>query len=402
MHRNNFINLGRGSYNLSYTDEQICTHSFDTPEKHHGAVSPPIYQTSLFAFETFEAFTKAQSAERENYVYTRGVNPTTEILERKLAMLERGDRCKCFGSGMGAISSVFLSLLQKGDHVLFVNTIYGPTQELVEHLKRFGIEHSFTGEEVEADIQPNTKLIYVESPGTMTMKVVDLKSITTIAKQHGIITAIDNTWSTPIFQKPLTLGFDLSIHSLTKYIGGHSDVVGGAVIGGEELIDQISKYGFQLNGSVMSPHDASLILRGLRTLPIRMKQHEYNTLQMINYLKTKEEITSIHHPSLQTDNPIVKEQMAGFSGLLSFELKEGAFEKVALFINQMKVFKIGVSWGGYESLINAPIKRDNASNLEAQGISPGLVRLSIGLEGPALLIADLEKGFQAVQTIKSY
>ncbi|WP_095742900.1 trans-sulfuration enzyme family protein [Sediminibacillus massiliensis] len=382
---------------MKYTDEQICTQLFDSPSEHHGAVSPPIYQTSLFSFETFEAFTEAQSAERENYVYTRGVNPTTEILENKLAMLERGEMCKCFGSGMGAISAIFHSLLKKGDHVLFMNTIYGPTQQLMEHLENFGIEHSFVTEDAESAIRPNTRIIYVESPGTMTMKVIDLMKIAATGMRHGIYTAIDNTWSTPIFQKPLTMGFDLSIHSLTKYIGGHSDVVGGAVIGKKNLVDRIFQYGFQLNGSVLSPHDASLIIRGLRTLPLRMKQHQANALRVIEYLKTKEEIAAIHHPSLEDDSSLVDNQMTGFSGLLSFELKEGGFEQVAAFINKLNVFKIGVSWGGYESLINSPIKRNNQAELENQGMASGLIRLSIGLESPELLISDLENGFHALK-----
>ncbi|MCP3028611.1 PLP-dependent aspartate aminotransferase family protein [Halobacillus sp. A5] len=394
-----FNYLGKVDVAVNYTDEQICTQLYDTPSRHHGAVSPPIYQTSLFAFETFEAFTEAQSAERENYVYTRGGNPTTEILEQKLAMLERGERCKCFGSGMGAISSVFLSLLQKGDHVLLVNNIYGPTQQLMKHLENFGIEHSYTENDVEAAIRPNTKLIYVESPGTMLMKVVDLMKVTALAMRHGIYTAIDNTWSTPIFQKPLTLGFDLSVHSLTKYIGGHSDIVGGAVIGSSKLIDRIFTYGYQLNGSVLSPHDASQVIKGLRTLPLRMKQHESNASQIIDFLQSRDEIKVIHHPSLQ-DRDITENQMSGFSGLLSFELKEGRFDHVASFINELNVFKIGVSWGGYESLVNSPVKRSNASELIKQGIDPGLIRLSIGLENPDDLIADLKNAFRASELIK--
>ncbi len=385
---------------MHYTDEEICTQLGESFSDHHGAVSPPVYQTSLFAFESFEAFTEAQKREREHYVYTRGVNPTTEILENKLALLERGEKCKCFASGMGAISSIFLSLLQSGDHVLFVNNIYGPTIQLLDHLKRFYIDHSTVGnslEEIEQAIKPTTKLIYVESPGTMLMKVVDLQQVARIAKKNEIITAIDNTWSTPIFQKPLLHGFDLSVHSLTKYIGGHSDVVGGAVIGNEELIDTISKFGFQLNGAVLSPHDAALIIRGLRTLPIRLRQHQQHCLKVIDYLKGKEEIKSIHHPSLHSfENRFIDKQMKGFSGLLSFELKDAGFEQVARFIDHLSVFKIGVSWGGFESLVNAPVKKGNEEELIKQGLSPGLVRLSIGLEGAELLIQDLEQAFKGL------
>jgi cystathionine beta-lyase/cystathionine gamma-synthase len=384
-------------------DTQICTQYGDHPAEHKGAVSPPIYQTSLFAFENFEAFSQAQTKERENYVYTRGVNPTTELLEMKLAKLERGEKCKCFGSGMGAISSVFFSLLESGDHVLFVNDIYGPTKQLLAYFNKFNITHTSTFDDVESHIQPNTRVIYVESPGTMNMNVIHLESISALAKKYGIYTVIDNTWSTPLFQKPLTHGFDLSIHSLTKYIGGHSDVTGGAVIGSHTLVDRIFEFGFQLNGSTLSPHDASLIIRGLRTLPLRMQQHQQNALMVIDYLKTKDEIAKIYHPSLikEEEYPFLKHQMKGYSGVLSIELKEGGFENVAAFINSLTLFKIGVSWGGYESLVNSPIKPHNEDELKKAGISTGLVRFSIGLESPNSLISDLENAFQSISLTKT-
>lgn len=383
---------------MQYTDEEICTQFWDDPSQYHGSVSPPIYQTSLFAFKSFKEFTEAQKLERENYVYSRGVNPTVQILEQKLAALERGEKCKCFSSGMGAISAVFHTLLRSGDHVVVINNIYGPTTELIHYLSKFHISYSVVDHQltnIYEAIQENTKLIYVESPGTMLMKVVDLQAVTKIAKEQGIVTAIDNTWSTPIFQKPLTLGFDLSIHSLTKYIGGHSDVIGGAVIGDQDLVDEIFQYGYQLNGAVLGAHDAYLINRGLRTLPIRLKQHQENALNVIEYLQTKVEVASIYHPSLvKKDAPYLDKQMKGFTGLLSFELKEANFLSVSRFIDALSLFKIGVSWGGYESLVNSPVKDNNEQQLNEQGISPGLIRLSIGLEGSELQIDDLEKAFQ--------
>ncbi|SES89845.1 Cystathionine beta-lyase/cystathionine gamma-synthase [Salinibacillus kushneri] len=334
------------------TDEKICTHFGENPSKNNGSVSPPIYQTSLFAFESFKEFTEAQKLEREHYVYSRGVNPTVEVLEKKLAALERGDKCKCFGSGMGAISAVFFSLLESGDHVLFINNIYGPTTQLMDQFKKFNITYSCVDHELtnlDTMIQENTKMIYVESPGTMLMNVVDLQAVARKAKDNGIITAIDNTWSTPIFQKPLTLGFDLSIHSLTKYIGGHSDVVGGAVIGSYELVDQIFTYGYQLNGSVLGPNDAYLVIRGLRTLPIRLKQHQENTIKIVDYLKTKEDVANIHHPSMELNKSFLNKQMKGFTGLLSFELKQADFAHVCNFIDGLTLFKIGVSWGAMKA-----------------------------------------------------
>lgn len=383
------------------SDDEICTHFGEDASLYHGSVSPPIFQTSLFAFQDFKTFAESQKLERENFVYTRGVNPTVEILEKKLAQLERGEKCKCFGSGMGAISATFQSILKSGDHVLFINSIYGPTTQLLNHLKRFNVSHDFVSNDlnnVETAIRPNTRMIYVESPGTMLMNVVDLQAVANLAKQHNIVTAIDNTWSTPLFQKPLTLGFDLSIHSLTKYIGGHSDVTGGAVIGDYKLIDHIFEYGFQLNGSTLAPFDAFLVTRGLRTLPIRMKQHQTNAVQVIEYLKQKEEIKAIYHPSMETGfmARVVDKQMEGLSGLFSFELKDSSYESVAKFIDGLSLFKIGVSWGGFESQVNSPAKDDNEEDLRKQGLSPGLIRLSIGLEGAEAQINDLEQGFLAL------
>ncbi|SFL59861.1 Cystathionine beta-lyase/cystathionine gamma-synthase [Gracilibacillus orientalis] len=383
---------------MTYTDEEICTQFGEDPHKHNGAVTPPIYQTSLFAFRSFKEFTEAQKLERENYVYSRGVNPTVNILERKLAALEKGEQCKCFSSGMGAISAMFFTLLKSGDHVVLINNIYGATTQLIKYLSKFNISYSFVDHQltnIHEAIQDNTKLIYVESPGTMLMKVVDLQAIAQLAKSKGIITAIDNTWSTPIFQKPLTLGFNLSIHSLTKYIGGHSDVVGGAVIGDQALVDDIFQYGYQLNGAVLGAHDAYLINRGLRTLPIRLKQHQENALKVIDYLRTKHEIVKIHHPSLEKSQfPFLEKQMKGFSGLLSFELKDANFASVSKFIDALSIFKIGVSWGGFESLVTSPVKDNNEQQLIEEGISPGLIRLSIGLEGAELQINDLEKAYR--------
>lgn len=206
---------------------------WDGPGHETGAVTPPVFQTSLFTKPSFRTFVQQQAAEHDEYVYSRGTNPTVAFLEQRLALLEGGEAAKCFGSGMGAISAVLAGLLGSGDHVLFVNNVYGPTLELAERLGAFGIEHTVLTEDtgpdaVEAHIRPDTALIYLESPGTMRMKVLDLPAITAVARRRGVRTAIDNTWATPLFQKPLALGADLAIHSLTKYIGGHSDVVGGA------------------------------------------------------------------------------------------------------------------------------------------------------------------------------
>ncbi|RKD76357.1 cystathionine beta-lyase [Sinobaca qinghaiensis] len=386
---------------MNYSDEEICMGALTEEGSTYGEVTPPIYQSTIFTKSSFETFTKEQSEEDQHFVYSRGTNPTVQVLEKKLAMLERAEACKCFGSGMGAISAVWMTLLKAGDHVLFMNNIYGPTLQLAAHMERFGIEYTVfdheQGRAVEEGIKENTRLIYLESPGTMKMKVVDIKHITDAAKKRGIYTMMDNTWATPLFQKPMTLGVDIVIHSLTKYIGGHSDVVGGAVISSHALIKQLFFSGYQLFGSVLQADSAAMIIRGLRTLPLRMKQHQDNALQVISYLESRPEVKAVHHPAADKQNRVlIEQQLQGYAGLLSFELEDAGFEKVAAFINHLTLFRIGTSWGGYESLVNSPLKKDNHEQLKAQGFDLGMIRLSVGLEGAAMQIKDLEKGFQAV------
>lgn len=382
---------------MNSTDQQICMSAWDGPGAGPGAVAPPVYQTSLFAKPSFEEFVRQQAAEHENFVYSRGTNPTVAFLEERLALLEGGEAAKCFASGMGAIGAVLAGLLRGGDHVLFVNTVYGPTIELAQHLERFGVEHTVLADPttgIEEHIRHNTALIYVESPGTMLMKVVDVPALTAVARRHGIRTVMDNTWSTPLFQKPLAAGVDLVVHSLTKYIGGHSDVIGGAVIGSRDTIRELFYQGHQLFGAVMSAMEASLVLRGLRTLPVRMEQHQRNALTVIDHLRAHPEVTAVHHPYADhgPDEAVITSQFSGFSGLLSFELREGTFARVSRFIDALRLFRIGPSWGGYESLVTSPMR---STDDPARGLG-GLIRLSVGLEGAQSQIEDLDRAFASL------
>lgn len=382
---------------MNERDIEICTHAFEDNTKYEGAVIPPIYQTSLYTYKDFKKFAIAMDNQRENLVYSRGLNPTVHLLEQKLAGLERGEMCKAFAAGMGAISSTMMTLLKSGDHVLLVNETYGPTVELLEHLQAFGITFSrasYEMAEIEAAITEQTKLIYIESPASMDMRIADLSQISALAKSRDILTAIDNSWATPLFQKPLTFGIDLVIHSLSKYISGHSDVVAGAVIGRKELVEPIFQYGYQLFGSVLAPQDAFLLLRGLRTLPVRMKQHHDNVLKVIDYLQTKEEVTKMNHPSVLTGEmkELADKQLQGYAGLLSFELKHGNFKEIEAFMNAFHTIQIGVSWGGFESLAISPAKPYDEEHDQA-----GFIRLAVGLEGAELIIADLEQAFTAYQ-----
>jgi cystathionine beta-lyase/cystathionine gamma-synthase len=352
-------------------------------------MAEPIVQTSLFAYPNFAALIAAGARENRNYVYTRGQNPTVEVLEKKLAALERGEACKAFGSGMAAVSAVILGLLKAGDHILFVNHTYGPALQLATHLGRFGIEHTLLldiePDDVEHALRPNTKLVWLESPGTMLFRTLDLEAIADLAKKHGAITCIDNSWASPLFQKPITHGVDIVLHSATKYIGGHSDVVAGAVITTTERMDQIFHRAFLLNGGILHPFDSWLLLRGMRTMPVRMQQHEADALRVAQYLESRPGVGAVNHPALRSPSRF----LTGHSGLFSFELADGGFDEVRRFIDGLGRFRIGVSWGGVESLVTSPNRGNNLGYLDAQRIPHGLVRLSIGLEGADVLIEDI-------------
>lgn len=384
-------------------DAIACSGQDEPHELYFGAVSAPIIQTSLFVQKDYQTYCDDMQHEAERFIYSRGLNPTVQMVEDKLAKLERGEACRCFASGMGAISAVLMANLDSGDHIILVNNVYGPAMALIKQMaKKFGIEYDVvldgTPEAITRQIRPSTRVIYAESPGTMTMNIVDLAAIAQLAKAHGITSVIDNTWATPLFQKPLTLGFDIVIHSCTKYLGGHSDLIAGAVIASRERMAEIRDFSHQLLGAVLSPFVAWLLLRGLRTLPVRMQRHQENVLQVIEYLKTRPEVENIRHPYMAdaAQQAIIRKQMHGFSGLFSFEIRGGHFAEVKRFIDSCRLFKVGCSWGGYESLIISPNRGYNEPALAVDNIAPGLIRLSIGQESPTQLIADLESAFAAL------
>lgn len=377
-------------------EKSICTHLGDDYERFSGAVVPPIFENSLFIFEKFEDIIESFKQEREHYLYTRGTNPTVEILEKKIAALEHGESCKCFSSGMAAISSAMTTFLKKGDHILFVNNIYGPALKYARYIEKYGVEYSIALdtdiESIGSAVRANTKVIYLENPGTMTFKMLDLKAVSDLAGSKDIVTIIDNTWATPIFQKPLELGIDISVHSCTKYISGHSDVVAGAVISSKKIMDRIFYNEFQLHGGNVGPFEAWLIMRGIRTLPLRMEKHQESGLKVARFLENHSSVRKVNYPGLESspDYELGKKQLKGYSGLMSFELESDSFESIKEVINTCKVFKIGVSWGGYESLILSPNHGDNTEELRKSGIYPGLIRISVGLEGVDSIINDLD------------
>lgn len=374
--------------------EEICTHYSEDPSRFAGAVTPPIFQSSLF--------TECEGNEGDKegrYAYTRVSNPTTEIVENKVAALEQGEAAKCFSSGMGAISAAMMHYLKKDSHVVAVASIYGPAHRfLAEYMKRFGVEVTFVKgtdtEEIEGAIRENTDLIYLESPSTYLFLVQDLAKIAEIAKRHHAATVIDNTYCTPIFQKPLTFGIDMVVHSASKYLGGHSDIIGGVVIGRKEDIDQIAQSERELFGAVMSPFDSWLMLRGIRTLPVRMKQHMANAMEMAAYFQELPVVKEVIYPWWEThpQYELAKKQMTGASGLMSvvFDLPG---EQIKRIVRELEFFHRGPSWGGFESLISpvgADLEQDNET------MKKGLVRLHIGLEGADLLKEDFERAVKNV------
>ena len=378
-------------------------HKGDTPEKYHGAVNPPVYHASLFSYRTYQEFLEAFEDPTHRPVYSRSFNPTVNLLEKKFADLERAEAAIAFSSGMGAITAPLLTLLSQGDHLLIVDVVYGPTRRFCnEVLSRMGIEVEYFPAAESADLsrrlRNNTRLIYLESPGSLTFEIQDLRAVAELARSRGIYTIIDNSWATPLYQKPLEMGLDVVVHTGTKYIGGHSDLTLGLLACSTELFDKI-KPNASLLGANLAPDDAYLALRSLRTLPLRMAQHQEAALTIARWLQNRPEVREVLHPGLPNfpDHELAQRQQTGYSGLFSFRLQPGTEQARHAFVDTLELFLIGVSWGGYESLM---LPLDTAHNDEPawrahRGLDDDTFRTSIGLEDPEDLMADLENGLAA-------
>lgn len=357
------------------------------------AVVPPIVQTSLFTFENYDEMVATYRGEKVRPVYSRGLNPTTRIFEEMLAKLEGAEDALGFGSGMAAISSTVLTFVEPGDRIVAVRHVYPDAFRLFGTLlKKMKIEVTYVDgldEEAVARALPGAKLFYMESPTSWVMDAHDVGALAKLAKQHGLITVIDNSWASPIFQRPLSLGVDLVLHSASKYLGGHSDVVAGVVAGSSALVERIRSEALPYLGGKLSPFDAWLLIRGLRTLPIRMKAHEASALTIAHRLKALDLVETVNHPGLANQLPA---GLTGTSGLFSFVFREGI--DVRAFADHLTLFKLGVSWGGHESLIvpGEVVLEQKAqpNSAHAYGISPRSVRLHVGLEGTEALWSDLE------------
>lgn len=375
--------------------ETLTIHAGERPDRAFGAVSVPIYQTSTFVFEDV--------GKTKGYDYSRTANPTRKVLEDTIAQLEGGKAGFAFATGMAAETTI-MHLLKAGDHVISGDDVYGGTYRLFQNvMPDFGLEFTFLRMDnrarIEDAIKPNTRMLWLETPSNPLLNIVDIEMAVDVAKKHNLLTAIDNTFATPYFLRPIEYGIDLVVHSTTKYLNGHCDVVSGAVVTTtDELTERIQ---FLLNamGTCASPFDCWLVLRGIETLPVRMKQHEENAIAVANYLKGHPAVKRVFYPGLDSHpgHEIAKRQMKGFGGIVSFELKEG-IEAVNRFLKRIKVFSLAESLGGVASLAEHPATMTHASMpkdyREKVGITDELVRLSVGLENIDDLIEDISQALE--------
>jgi len=374
----------------------------------YGTLAMPIYQTSTFIFDSAEQGGRRFALEEAGYIYTRLGNPTTTVLENKIAALEEGEAAVATSSGMGAISSTLWTVLKAGDHVVTDKTLYGCTFALMCHgLTRFGIEVTFVDtsnlDEVKNAMKENTRVVYLETPANPNLKIVDLEALSKLAHTNpNTLVIVDNTFATPYMQKPLKLGADIVVHSVTKYINGHGDVIAGLVITNKELADQIRFVGLKdMTGAVLGPQDAYYIIRGMKTFEIRMERHCKNAKKVVEFLNKHPKIERVYYPGLETHpgHEIAKKQMKDFGAMISFELK-GGFEAGKTLLNSLKLCSLAVSLGDTETLIQHPASMTHSpytkEEREAAGITDGLVRLSVGLENVEDIIEDLEQGLEKI------
>jgi O-succinylhomoserine (thiol)-lyase len=371
--------------------ETRAIHEGQQPDPQTGAVIVPIYLSSTYQQEAI--------GQHKGYEYSRTGNPTRNALEESLASIENGKFGLAFASGLAATTTV-LSLLKTGDHIIAGDDLYGGTYRLLERVvKNWGVTTTYADidniTEFETAIQPNTKLIWIETPTNPLLKIIDIVALANLARKNNIILVVDNTFASPYFQRPLELGADIVVHSTTKYLGGHSDVIGGAVVTSNEQLYTELKFYQNAIGAVPSPFDSWLVLRGIKTLAVRMREHEKNALFLAEFLAKHPKVERIYYPGLPSheQHQLAKEQMSGFGGMISLELK-GGFAKVERFASRLQLFLLAESLGGVESLLCYPAKMTHGSLPETErlkrGIKDNLVRLSVGIEHSLDLQADLE------------
>ena len=389
-------------HKLSFATRSV--HAGYDSSDNEGSLNPPIYMTSTFAFDSVEQGARRFAGEQQGHFYSRISNPTQEVLETRLADLEEGEAALATASGIGAITATLWTLIGPGDQILVDETLYGCTFSFMEHgLKKFGVEicyADFTNHaEVKAKLTNKTKVVYFETPVNPNMRVIDIAAISALAKGYSgdIKVMVDNTYCTPALQRPLTMGADLVVHSATKYLGGHGDLIAGAVVGDAETIQQIRLFGLKdMTGAVISPMTVFLILRGIKTLQLRMERHCQNAQAIAEMLEQHPAVESVFFPGLKNDpwHEVASKQMDDFGGMIALELK-GGHEAGVRMLNKLKLAKLAVSLGDAETLIQHPASMTHSvytpEERAEHGINDGLVRISAGLEALEDIIADLEQ-----------
>jgi cystathionine gamma-lyase/cystathionine beta-lyase/cystathionine gamma-lyase/homocysteine desulfhydrase len=374
-----------------------CIHAGNEPDPTTGAVAVPIYQTSTYVQEGL--------GKHKGYEYARTQNPTRAALEANLAVLEGGAGARAFASGMAAITAIS-TLVKKGDHVVCSNMTYGGTYRYyTKILANYGVEFSFVDTSLAADVEramrPETKMLHLESPTNPTMQLCDIAALSNLAHRNGAVVVVDNTFASPYLQKPLALGADIVMHSTTKYLGGHSDTIGGAAIAkSKEHVEWLS-FVQNSSGAILSPMDSWLVLRGIKTLVVRMERHESNGRTVADHLVKQKKIRKVNYPGLSShpQHELAKRQMSGFGAMISFDL--GSFENAAAFLGKVRLCSLAESLGGVETLISHPATMTHASIPEEErnrlGVTPGLVRISVGIEDVEDIIGDIDQALAAVR-----
>ncbi|MDD3141024.1 MAG: PLP-dependent aspartate aminotransferase family protein [Lachnospiraceae bacterium] len=383
-------------------DLLAITHLGDDYGEYMNAIVPPVFMNSLHIFDSMEDYLKADSADSGVFTYGRVSNPTVQILESKLAALEHGKKGIVFASGMGAASAAILGTCKAGSHIICMRNVYSSLRKIINSyfVPKLNMTVTYWAgkdlKQLEKMIRPETDLIMIESPSTFVFKVVDIVGVAEIAKRHKVRTYIDNTYCTPLFQKPLDLGIDIVMHTISKYIGGHSDMIGGILVTndvelGKELQFEIRVY----FGGVIGPMEAWLAIRGLRTMQVRLHTHQETGMEVARFLEKHERVEKVYYTGLPShpQADIIAKQQSGHTGLLSFVLKDKPEEAIKV-VNKLKIFKIGCSWGGFESLVLCPLYDATDEVIQFMNIRPqdrGLIRIHCGLEGKDNLIEDLNQ-----------
>ncbi len=381
----------------------LAVHAGDDRSEHHGAFSIPVYNSSVFAFPDADEAALIHNELKPGYFYSRYGNPTTEALERSIAQLENGEACLALASGMAAVSAVIMTLVDSGDHIVAPSSMYSTATNFLLHLaEKFKIEITFIdavdAENYRSAVRSNTKIFWVETPSNPLLQITDIKAITSIAKEHGIRTIVDNTFATPYNQQPISQGADAVVHSATKYLGGHSDLTAGVLVGSNDIIEKTRNNAGKFYGGNIAPQVSWLLMRGIKTLALRMERHNQNAFALANMLSDHSKVVSVFYPGLESHEThmTAKRQMKGFGGMIGFDV--GSVDAGKAVVNNVKLCTLATSLGGVETVIqhsatmtHGGIPRDQRL---AAGISDGLLRLSVGIEDINDLIRDLQQALE--------